>query len=75
MRVMHPETDSCAASPFYPDNVTLIGASANVVAAGIWSSHGKDISFVTFMRYGLPFTICQLVAFAVYVVCMYYLIR
>jgi Na+/H+ antiporter NhaD/arsenite permease-like protein len=35
-------------------NATLIGASANVVSAGICASHGKPLSFVTFLRYGVP---------------------
>lgn len=56
-------------------NATLIGASANVVSAGICSSQGRPISFVAFMRYGLPMTICQLCASALYVVCLYYLSR
>jgi Na+/H+ antiporter NhaD/arsenite permease-like protein len=54
-------------------NATLIGASANVVSAGICASHGKPISFVTFMRYGVPLTICQLVVSALYVLGLFYL--
>ncbi|MBM4288458.1 MAG: citrate transporter [Deltaproteobacteria bacterium] len=52
-------------------NATLIGASANVVAAGICASHGRPISFMTFMRYGLPLTICQLVFGALYVLILF----
>ena len=52
-------------------NATLIGASANVVSAGICASHGKPISFVTFMRYGVPLTICQLVVSALYVLSLF----
>jgi Na+/H+ antiporter NhaD/arsenite permease-like protein len=48
-------------------NATLIGASANVVSAGISASHGKPISFGTFARYGVPLTFCQIVLSAVYV--------
>jgi Na+/H+ antiporter NhaD/arsenite permease-like protein len=55
-------------------NATLIGASANVVAVGICASHGKRVSFVTFMRYGVPLTICQLVVSALYVLTMFYLV-
>jgi Na+/H+ antiporter NhaD/arsenite permease-like protein len=33
-------------------NGTLIGASANVVAAGIASKSGKNLSFMTFTKYG-----------------------
>jgi Na+/H+ antiporter NhaD/arsenite permease-like protein len=52
-------------------NATLIGASANVVSAGISAAHGRPISFVAFLRYGLPITICQLVVSALYVWLLY----
>jgi Na+/H+ antiporter NhaD/arsenite permease-like protein len=55
-------------------NATLIGASANVVSTGICASHGKPVSFVTFMRYGLPFTLCQLFVSALYVLCLFYVV-
>jgi Na+/H+ antiporter NhaD/arsenite permease-like protein len=55
-------------------NATLIGASANVVSTGICASHGKPVSFVTFMRYGLPFTLCQLFVSALYVLCLFFII-
>jgi Na+/H+ antiporter NhaD/arsenite permease-like protein len=54
-------------------NATLIGASANVVAVGICAAHGNRVSFLTFMRYGVPLTICQLVVSALYVLAMFYL--
>jgi Na+/H+ antiporter NhaD/arsenite permease-like protein len=53
-------------------NATLIGASANVVSTGICASHGKPVSFVTFMRYGVPLTICQLAIGAAYVLGLFY---
>jgi Na+/H+ antiporter NhaD/arsenite permease-like protein len=56
-------------------NATLIGASANVVAAGICSSRGRSVSFATFMRYGLPLTLCQLAVSALYVLTLYYLLH
>ena len=37
-------------------NSTLVGASSNIVAAGIAEQHGKFISFRTFLAYGLPVT-------------------
>ncbi len=55
-------------------NATLIGASSNVVAAGICSNHGRPISFVTFMRYGIPFTLCQLAVSALYVLALHYVV-
>ncbi|MEG4120001.1 ArsB/NhaD family transporter [Microcoleus sp. N9_B4] len=48
-------------------NGTLVGASSNIVAAGISEQHGRRISFQTFLRYGLPVMALQLVAAAVYV--------
>ncbi|WP_293156595.1 MULTISPECIES: SLC13 family permease [unclassified Microcoleus] len=48
-------------------NGTLVGASSNIVAAGISELHGRRISFQTFLRYGLPVMTLQLVAAAVYV--------
>ena len=37
-------------------NATLIGASANVVAANISKKNGKVISFIEYLKYGLPLT-------------------
>ena len=48
-------------------NGSLIGASSNIVAAGISEQHGRRISFQTFLRYGFPVMALQLVAAAVYV--------
>ncbi|MGH8789444.1 MAG: transporter substrate-binding domain-containing protein [Cupriavidus necator] len=48
-------------------NATLVGASANIVAAGICARQGTPVSFATFLRYGLPITVAQLVAAAAYI--------
>ena len=48
-------------------NATLIGASANVVAAGICASRGRHVSFVQFLRIGLPIAVAQLLIGALYV--------
>ena len=48
-------------------NATLIGASANVVAAGICASRGLHVSFVQFLRIGLPIAVAQLSVGALYV--------
>ena len=48
-------------------NGTLVGASANIVAAGIAEQHGQSISFRRFLRYGLPTMALQLVVLAIYV--------
>ena len=55
-------------------NATLIGASANIVSAGISATHGRPVNFATFLRYGLPVTACQLAVSAVYVVILYYVV-
>jgi len=38
-------------------NITLIGASANVVVAGISSRSGHPIGFMRFLKWGLPMTL------------------
>ncbi len=48
-------------------NGTLVGASSNIVAAGISEQYGKPISFQRFLYYGLPTMGLQLVVLAGYV--------
>jgi Na+/H+ antiporter NhaD/arsenite permease-like protein len=48
-------------------NGTLVGASSNIVAAGISELHGRRISFKTFLQYGIPMMVCQLLVAALYV--------
>jgi Na+/H+ antiporter NhaD/arsenite permease-like protein len=52
-------------------NATLIGASANIVSAGICASKGQPVGFARFMRYGAPLTVCQLAVSAVYVMILF----
>jgi Na+/H+ antiporter NhaD/arsenite permease-like protein len=47
-------------------NGTLVGASSNIVAAGIAEQHGRRIRFRTFLRYGVPITLLQLIGTAIY---------
>ncbi len=47
-------------------NITLIGASANVVVAGIASRSGHPIGFGRFLKYGLPMTLGFLVLCTAY---------
>lgn len=56
-------------------NATLIGASANIVSAGICARHGKPITFAKFLRFGLPVTVAQLTASAIYVLALSRLMR
>jgi len=53
-------------------NATLIGSSANVVAVGICAANGKRVSFMQFLRYGLPITLVQLAMSALYVLGLFY---
>ena len=48
-------------------NATLIGASANVVAVGICVAHGQRVTFMQFLRIGLPIAVVQLLVGALYV--------
>jgi Na+/H+ antiporter NhaD/arsenite permease-like protein len=56
-------------------NSTLIGASANLVSAGICNAHGKRVTFMQFMRYGVPITVGQLAASALYVLVLFFIMR
>jgi Na+/H+ antiporter NhaD/arsenite permease-like protein len=51
-------------------NGTLIGASSNIVAAGIAEQHGKRMSFHRFLQYGLPIMMIQLVTAALFIACI-----
>jgi Na+/H+ antiporter NhaD/arsenite permease-like protein len=57
----------------YGGNFTLIGASANVVVAGMSERAGRRISFLKFMLYGIPVTLVSLIIATVYVLLRYYL--
>jgi Na+/H+ antiporter NhaD/arsenite permease-like protein len=48
-------------------NGTLVGASSNIVAAGIAEQHGKRILFKQFLYYGIPTMMLQLAVLALYV--------
>jgi len=54
-------------------NFTLIGASANVVVAGMSERAGKKISFLQFMAYGIPATLLSLAVATPYLLLRYYL--
>jgi Na+/H+ antiporter NhaD/arsenite permease-like protein len=56
-------------------NGTLVGASSNIVAAGIAEQNGKRISFKTFLKYGIPVMLCQLVTVGLYVVVRFLVLR
>ena len=43
-------------------NITPIGAAANIVSVGLAGKEGHPVGFMTFVRYGLPFTLAATLA-------------
>lgn len=64
---------SLAIGADFGGNLTLIGASANVVVAGMSERAGQKISFVKFMIYGIPITLISLTVAVPYVLLRYYM--
>jgi len=56
-------------------NATMIGASANIVSVGICAREGERVTFVRFLRYGLPITLAQLAVGALYVLALVWLLK
>ena len=52
-------------------NLTLVGASANVIAASLAERSGYPISFRTWLRFGLPVTVVALILASAYVAIRY----
>ncbi|MCA3748780.1 MAG: anion permease, partial [Rubrobacter sp.] len=65
---------SLAIGADFGGNATLIGASANVVVAGMSERAGQRISFLKFMAYGIPVTLISLAVATPYVALRYYLL-
>jgi len=63
---VHPLFWALALGACLGGNGTLIGASANVVASKIGSRNGYPITFFTFMKYGIPFTIQSVILAVAY---------
>jgi Na+/H+ antiporter NhaD/arsenite permease-like protein len=55
-------------------NGTLIGASANVVCAGLAEQQGYPISFVTFFKAGMPITLLTLTLANIYLILLHVVI-
>ena len=70
---VHPLFWALALGACLGGNGTLIGASANVVASKIGSRNGYPITFATFLKYGVPFTIQSLVIAVLYMWVRYFL--
>ena len=56
-------------------NATVIGASANIVSVGICAREGERVTFMRFLRYGLPITLVQLAVSSLYVLALFWLVR
>ncbi|MFD1335361.1 ArsB/NhaD family transporter [Oceanobacillus iheyensis] len=54
-------------------NATLIGASANVVVAGMAESAGEKISFLRFMKFGMIIVLLSLIVSSIYIYFRYLL--
>ena len=54
-------------------NMTLIGASANVIIAGIAEDNGEKIKFIDYLRVGAPLTIMTLIISQLYIYVRYIL--
>ncbi|MGN8645626.1 ArsB/NhaD family transporter [Gracilibacillus sp. HCP3S3_G5_1] len=54
-------------------NGTLIGASANVVVAGLAEAQGKPIAFLKYMLYGIPVVLLSLIIATIYIYFRYLL--
>ncbi|WP_052833772.1 SLC13 family permease [Staphylothermus marinus] len=52
-------------------NGTLIGASANVVVAGISERHGYPVSFSGFLKYGMTVMILSIIVSSIYLILRY----
>ena len=53
-------------------NGTAIGASANVIIVGMAEKAGKPITFLRFMKYGIPVTMLTLAISSLYIYVRYY---
>ena len=52
-------------------NGSLVGAAANLVTAGLAEKAGCKLSFIQFMRCGLPVTFGSLVCASIYIAIRY----
>jgi len=53
-------------------NGTLVGASANLIVAGIAEKNGVKISYIQFLKVGFPIMVISILISAVYLVLRYY---
>jgi Na+/H+ antiporter NhaD/arsenite permease-like protein len=56
-------------------NATIVGASANVVVSSMSEARGQPISFVRYLRYGVPATLLTMLVCTADIVIRYILLR
>jgi len=59
---------SLALGACFGGNITIIGASANIVSVGIAKKYGVEISFIDFMKKGLIVTFISLIIASIFLV-------
>ncbi len=52
-------------------NGSLVGATANVVVAGIMEKRGMKITFMEFLKFGFPFMIVSVIVSTIYLIIFY----
>ena len=62
---------SLALGACFGGNLTLIGAAANVAAAGMAERSGRPIGFVQFLKVGIPVTLLSMILATGYIVLRY----
>ncbi len=62
---------SLALGACFGGNATLIAAAANVAASGLAQRAGQPISFLGFLRIGLPVTVLSMVLATAYIAIRY----
>ncbi|NOQ78071.1 MAG: hypothetical protein GQ546_01575, partial [Gammaproteobacteria bacterium] len=53
-------------------NGSLIGAAANVMVAGLGERAGHPVSFMTFIKIGMPFMLLSVLVANVYIYVVYF---
>lgn len=53
-------------------NGSLIGASANLIAAGMSAKEGEPITFVRYLKYGFPLMLLSIVLSSIYIIIRYF---
>jgi len=69
---LHPVWWSLALGACLGGNGTLIGASANVIVAGLAAKEGNELTYVKFLQAGVPVTLISLILATVYLYFVYF---